>query len=200
MLSVGLVRKRECFAFLVILLWRHHPDNGPKLWLKSLVVFSAGIRIFRALDGLPSVSRAKVMARKPQIIQDMPEWFQGISLINILLILHIFVSCTRLRILLNTICRKPGFNSLRTPLNHAAEQASNETLKETQQRNWSNASQGGQTALKEHFAVFNYETASTTQQPRGEHRGTIKDYKIAGATTWQGQGNHTFTTLLNQKC
>jgi len=53
-----------------------------------------------------------------------------------------------LRILLNTICRKPGFNSLRTPLNHGAEQASNETLKQTQQRNWSNASQGGQTALK----------------------------------------------------
>jgi len=44
------------------------------------------------------------------------------------------VSCTRLRILLNTICRKSGFNSLRTPLNHGAEQASNETLKQTQQR------------------------------------------------------------------
>ena len=44
-------------------------------------------------------------------------------------------SCTRLRILLNTICRKPGINSLRTPLNHGAEQASNETLKQTQQRN-----------------------------------------------------------------
>jgi len=66
------------------------------------------------------------------------------------------VSCTRLRILLNTICRKPGFNSLRTPLNHGAEQASNETLKQTQQRNWSNASQGGQTALKEHLAVMHY--------------------------------------------
>jgi len=104
------------------------------------------------------------------------------------------VSCTRLRILLNTICRKPGFNSLRTPLNHGAEQASNETLKQTQQRNWSNASQGGQTALKEYLAVLHYETASTTQQPRDEHRGTIKDCKIAGATTWQGQGNHTFTT------
>ena len=104
------------------------------------------------------------------------------------------MSCTRLRILLNTTCRKPGFNSLRTPLNHGAEQASNETLKQTQQRNWSNASQGGQTARKEHFAVLHYETASTTQQPRGEHRGTIKDCKIAGATTWQGQGNHTFTT------
>ena len=45
------------------------------------------------------------------------------------------LSCTRLRILLNTICRKPGFNSLRTPLHHGAEQASNETLKQTQQRN-----------------------------------------------------------------
>jgi len=77
------------------------------------------------------------------------------------------LSCTRLRILLNTICRKPGFNSLRTPLNHGAEQASNETLKQTQQRNWSNASQGRQTALKEHFAVLHYETASTTQQPWG---------------------------------
>jgi len=54
--------------------------------------------------------------------------------------------------------------------------------------------QGGQTALKEHFAVLHYETASTTQQPRVEHRGTIKDCKIAGATTWQGQGTHTFTT------
>ena len=104
------------------------------------------------------------------------------------------LSCTRLRILLHTICRKPGFNSPRTPLNHGAEQASNETLKQTQQRNWSNASQGGQTALKEHFAVLHYETASTKQQPRDEHRGTIKDCKIAGATTWQGQGNHTFTT------
>jgi len=98
--------------------------------------------------------------------------------------------------LLNTICRNPGFNSLRTPLNHGAEQASNETLKQTQQRDWSNASQGGQTALKEHVAVLHYETASTTQQPRGEHRGTIKDCKIAGATTWQGQGNDTFTTVL----
>ena len=107
------------------------------------------------------------------------------------------VSCTRLRILLNTICRKPGFNSLRTPLNHGAEQATNETLKQTQQRNWSNAFQGGQTALKEHFAVLHYETVSTTQQPRGEHRGTIKDCKVAGATTWQGQGNHTFTTMCH---
>jgi len=104
------------------------------------------------------------------------------------------LSCTRLRILLNTICRKPGFNSLRAPLNHGAEQASNGTLKQTQQRNWSNASQGGQTALKEHFSVLHYETASTTQQPRGEDRGTVKDCKIAGATTWQGQSNHTFTT------
>jgi len=78
----------------------------------------------------------------------------------------------------------PGFNSLRTRLNHGAEQASNETLKQTQQRNWSNASQGGQTAIKEHVAVLHYETASTTQQPRGEHRGTNKDCKIAGATTW----------------
>jgi len=33
------------------------------------------------------------------------------------------------------------------------------------------------------------------QQLRDEHRGTIKDCKIAGATTWQGQGNHTFTTV-----
>ena len=56
-------------------------------------------------------------------------------------------------------------------------------------------SQGGQTALKEHLAVLHSETASTTQQPRGEYRGTInKDCKIAGATMWQGQGNHTFTT------
>jgi len=46
-----------------------------------------------------------------------------------------FLWCTRLRILLNTTCRKPGFNLLRTPLNHGAEQASNETLKQTQQRN-----------------------------------------------------------------
>jgi len=51
-------------------------------------------------------------------------------------------------------------------------------------------SQGGQTALKEHLAVLHSETASTMQQPHGEHRGTIKDCKIAGATTWQGQGNH----------
>ena len=110
------------------------------------------------------------------------------------------VSCTRLRILLNTICRKPGFNTLRTPLNHGAEQASNETLKQTQQRNWSNASQGGQTALKEHLAVLHFETAGTTHQPRGEHRGTIKGCKSAGATTWQGQGNHTFTTQGNSVC
>ena len=62
-----------------------------------------------------------------------------------------------------------------------------------------NASRGGQAALKEHFVVLHYETASTTQQPRGEHRGTIKDCKIAGATTWKGQGNHTFTTILPAK-
>jgi len=54
--------------------------------------------------------------------------------------------------------------------------------------------QDGQAALKEHFAVLHYETASTTQQPRDEHKGTIKDCKIAGATTWQGQCNHTFAT------
>ena len=41
---------------------------------------------------------------------------------------------------------------------------------------------------------MHYETASTTQQARGEHRDTIKDCKIACATTWQGQGNHIFTT------
>jgi len=45
------------------------------------------------------------------------------------------------------------------------------------------------------LAVLHSETASTTQQPRGEHRDTIKDCKIAGATMWQGQGNHTFTTV-----
>jgi len=37
-----------------------------------------------------------------------------------------------------------------------------------------NASQAGQTALKEPFAELHSETASTTQQPRGEHRGTIR--------------------------
>ena len=63
----------------------------------------------------------------------------------------------------------------------------------------SKASQGGQTALKEHVAVLHYETASTTQQPRGEHRGTIKDCKIAGDTTWQRKSNHTFTTILPAK-
>jgi len=52
----------------------------------------------------------------------------------------------------------------------------NETLKQTQ-RNWSNTSQGGQTALKEHFAVLHYEIASMTQQPQGEHKSTIKDCK-----------------------
>jgi len=33
------------------------------------------------------------------------------------------LSCTRLRILLDTIGWKPGFNSLRTPLNHGAAQS-----------------------------------------------------------------------------
>jgi len=42
-----------------------------------------------------------------------------------------------------------------------------------------NASQGGQTALKEHLAVLHSETASTTQQPRGQHRGTIAQLRIA---------------------
>ena len=56
---------------------------------------------------------------------------------------------------------KPGFNSLKTLLNHGAsctkrydEQESKETLKQTQQRNLSNASQDEQVALKEHFAVL----------------------------------------------
>jgi len=47
---------------------------------------------------------------------------------------------------------------------------------------------------------LHYETASTTQQPRGEHRGTIKDCKIAGAITWQRQSNHTFTTAKMPIC
>ena len=58
------------------------------------------------------------------------------------------LSCTRLRILLNTTCRKPGFNSLRTPLNHGAEQASNEILKPTQQRNWSKCFPGRASCTK----------------------------------------------------
>ena len=36
------------------------------------------------------------------------------------------MSCTRLRIRLSTISGKPGFNLLKTPLNHGAEQASND--------------------------------------------------------------------------
>jgi len=36
------------------------------------------------------------------------------------------VSCIRLRIRLNTISGKAGFNSLKTPLNDGAEQASND--------------------------------------------------------------------------
>jgi len=44
---------------------------------------------------------------------------------------------------------------------------------------------------------LHYETASTTQQPRGEHRGTVKDCKIAGATTWQRQSNHTWCRVEN---
>jgi len=32
--SVDVVRMREGLSFLGILLWRHRPDNGPKLWLK----------------------------------------------------------------------------------------------------------------------------------------------------------------------
>ena len=44
-----------------------------------------------------------------------------------------WMSCTLLRIRLNTICGKPGFNSLKTPLNHGAsytKDASKETLKQ----------------------------------------------------------------------
>ena len=47
--------------------------------------------------------------------------------------LAVALSCTRLRIRLNTICGKPGFNSLMTPLNHGAsytKDASKETLKQ----------------------------------------------------------------------
>jgi len=36
------------------------------------------------------------------------------------------LSCTRLRIRLNTISGKTGFNSLKSPLNHGAEQASDD--------------------------------------------------------------------------
>ena len=92
------------------------------------------------------------------------------------------MSCTRLRIRLNTICGKPGFNSLKTPLNHGAsytKDASKET-ETTQQRNLSNASQDRQAAQKEHFAVMQFETASTTRQPRGEHRGTTKGLQDCG--------------------
>jgi len=49
-------------------------------------------------------------------------WYRGLKH-------HIlYLSCTCLRIRLNTISGKPGFNSLKTPLNHGAEQASNDSF------------------------------------------------------------------------
>ena len=90
------------------------------------------------------------------------------------------LSCTGLRIPLNTICEKPGFNSLNTPLNHGASYTIDASKETQKQRNLSNASQDRQAALKEHFAVMQYRTASTTRQPRGEHRGTIKALQDCG--------------------
>ena len=81
------------------------------------------------------------------------------------------VSCTRLR-----IPPKDATQSW-SVLHERCEQRNSET---TQQRNLSNASQGRQAAQKEHFAVMQYETASATRQPRGEHRGTIKGLQDCG--------------------
>jgi len=110
------------------------------------------------------------------------------------------VSCTRLRILLNTICRKPGFNSLRTPPNHGGEQASNETLKQTQQRNWSKCFPGRANCTKRTLCSIALQDRKHNATAAGRTQGHIyKDCKIAGATTWQGQGNHAFTTILPAK-
>ena len=64
-------------------------------------------------------------------------------------------------------------------------------MKQTQQRNWSKCFPGRANCNKRTLCstAVRDRKHNTTQQPRGEHRGTIKDCKIAGATTWQGQRN-----------
>ena len=85
--SMGLARKRG-FAFFDYSFMTSSPEQWAKIVAQSLVVFLAGIWIFRALDGFPSVSGTEVMAIKLQIIVDMPQWFQGIFLINLCLFCH----------------------------------------------------------------------------------------------------------------
>ena len=48
------------------------------------------IRVFRALDRLPSVSDAKVMSKRPHFFQELPRGLVEISLINFCLFFHKF--------------------------------------------------------------------------------------------------------------
>jgi len=77
---------------------------------------------------------SNLLTAKDQIYGKVLDWFPmkrmtGLILLLVRLALASWVgqvSCTRLRIRLNTISGKPGFTSLKTPLNHGAEQASND--------------------------------------------------------------------------
>ena len=66
------------------------PGQWAEIVAQSFVVFQAGIWSCRGLDRLPSVSGAQVRARRPQIIEDMAEQVQGISLVNFCLFCHNF--------------------------------------------------------------------------------------------------------------
>ena len=81
--SVGGVRKRVFLAIFGCFIMTSSPPQRAKILAWSFVVFKAGIWSFRGLDRLPSVSGAQVGAKRPQIVEDKPEYFQGISLIKI---------------------------------------------------------------------------------------------------------------------
>jgi len=72
--SEGVDRERVGFAFFGSSFITPSPGQWDKIVAQNLVVFKAGIRIFRALDQLPGVSDGQIIPRRPQIVGECAEW------------------------------------------------------------------------------------------------------------------------------
>jgi len=70
---VGVVKERVGFAFFDYSFMTPSPGQWAKIVAQSFVTFWAGIWIFRALDRLPGVSGAQVMARRPKFVGEYAE-------------------------------------------------------------------------------------------------------------------------------
>jgi len=71
-----------CFSLFRFSFMTSSPKQWSDIVAQSLFGFVTVIRVFRALERLPSVSGAKVMGKRPQFFKELPRKLMGISLIN----------------------------------------------------------------------------------------------------------------------